>query len=373
MPFLNFTPDARSAALGDAGVASSADANAIFWNPAKLVYAAKHHGGALSFNPWLRNITDDMYYANLSLYTKPGKNQALGLSVLYFDMGTIDFTTPTGQPAGTASSREYALTASYSRQLFTNFSMGVNMRYANSNLASGYTGTGAAPLKPASNIMADISAYYENEARDEISGRGVKWAFGGMISNIGGKVNYGTTNPYFLPTNLRLGTTLTYYSDKYSKFNFLVDLNKLMVPTPPEYQTVNGVPVLGPNGSPIILRGRDPQTQTALGGMFGSFGDAPDGFGEELREINLSTGVEYWYNDQFAARLGYFHQPRDKGDLKYITTGFGLRLQQKYGLDFAYLLPIRSQSPLAQTFRITLVFGLDKKERIADDIDETEN
>jgi len=365
MPFLGFTPDARSAGLGDAGVALSPDANAIFWNPSKLVFAQKNAGVSLSYTPWLRQLVDDMYFTYLSAYRKAGKNQAFGVSLMYFDLGTMEFTTQNGISAGTFNSREYAITGSYSRRLFQNFSMGVNVKYANSNLSGNYTLNGLV-TRQASTVMADISAYYETEARDEVSGQGIRWAFGGMISNLGGKVNYGGEERYFLPTSFRLGTNFTYYADNYSKFNFVLDPNKLMVPTPPQYRTTNGgQTVLDQNGNPVILKGKNPSTTPALSGAFGSFADAPGGFAEELKEININTGIEYRYNNQFAARLGYSHESRDKGDRKYFTTGIGLRLQQKYGIDFAYLIPMRQLSPLAQTFRISLILDLDKNTRPA--------
>ncbi len=371
MPFLGFTPDARSAGMGDVGVAlSPMDANAIFWNPSKLVFAEKERGVALSYTPWLRNLTDDMYFTYLSGFRKLGKNQVLGFSLLYFDLGTIEFTNSSGQSEGSFGSREYAFTLSYSRRLFRNFSMGVNAKYANSNLAGNYSLNGMT-IKPASTVMADISGYYENEIRDEVSGKGIKWAFGGMLSNVGGKVSYGTTQRYFLPTNLRLGTTFTYYTDRFNKFNFAVDLNKLMTPTPPLYQTVNGQPVLV-NGQKVVLKGREYDNLTSLSGAFGSFADAPDGFAEELKEVNINTGVEYWYNDAFAARLGYAHEARIKGDRKYFTTGIGLRVQNKYGVDFAYLIPMRQGSPLAQTFRLSLILDLKKKDRSAELDEEIE-
>ncbi|MFC5411434.1 type IX secretion system outer membrane channel protein PorV [Larkinella bovis] len=370
VPFLNFTPDARSAALGDAGVALSADANAVFWNPAKLVFAQKDQGLALSYTPWLRSIgVDDMFFTYLSGYKKVSKNDVIGLSLLYFDMGTIDFTTILGQPAGSFNSREYAATASYSRRLFQNFSMGVNLRYINSNLSGNYSVNGMS-LKPASTAAFDISAFYQNEVRDDITGKGFKWAFGGIISNIGGKVTYGTPERSPIPTNLKLGTALTLYTDKFNKFNFALDLNKLMVPTPPVYKTNGGV-VQYNNGVPVIAQGKNPNRAT-LSSIFGSFSDAPDGFSEEVKEINIATGIEYWYNEQFAARIGYYHEPRVKGDRKFFTTGLGIRLQEKYGIDFAYLIPTTQGSPLAQTFRISLVIDLDKKARSAED-DESDD
>jgi len=374
VPFLNFTPDARSAGIGDAGVATSPDANSLYWNPSKLVFAKQDQGVALSYTPWLRNIADDMYFTYLSGYKKVGRNQVIGLSLLYFDMGTIDFTTILGQPAGSFNSKEYAVTASYSRRLAQNFSMGVNLKYINSNLSGNYSVNGMS-LKPASTAAVDISAYYHNEVRDDVTGQGYRWAFGGIISNIGGKVSYGTPERSPLPTNFKIGTALTLYTDKYNKFNFALDLNKLMVPTPPVYQTVNGVPVINPTtGQYTIVQGKDPNRST-FQSIFGSFADAPGGFSEELKEINIATGIEYWYNDLFAARLGYYNEAKSKGDRKFATAGLGIRLQQKYGIDFAYLIPVRQGNPLAQTFRISLIIDINKKARSAevDDSDDNDN
>jgi hypothetical protein len=365
LPFLNFTPDARSAGLGDAGAALSPDANAVFWNPAKLVFAQKDQGLALSYTPWLRSIgVDDMYFTYLSGYKKVSRNDVIGLSLMYFDLGTIDFTTILGQPAGSFHSKEYAATASYSRRLFQNFSMGVNLRYVNSNLSGNYSVNGVS-LKPASTASFDISAFYQNEVRDDITGKGFKWSFGGIISNIGGKVSYGTPERSPIPTNLKLGTALTLYTDKFNKFNFVLDLNKLMVPTPPVFKTVNGVVQYDPLGNPVIAQGKNPNRST-LSSIFGSFSDAPGGFSEEVKEINIATGIEYWYNEQFAARVGYYHEPRVKGGRQYFTTGIGIRLQQKYGIDFAYLIPVTQGSPLAQTFRISLIIDIDKKAKSAE-------
>lgn len=362
VPFLNFTPDARSAALGDAGVALPADANAIFWNPSKLVFAEENSGASISYTPWLRDLIGDMYYTYLSGYKKVGKNQVIGLSLLYFDLGTIEFTTAQGLAAGTFNSREYAATASYSRRLFRNFSMGVNLKYLNSNLAGSYTVNGTA-IKPGATAGVDISAFYHDHARDEVSGKGIGWSYGAMLSNLGGKINYGSAERYFIPTNLRLGGAFTYYADQVNKFNFVVDFNKLMVPTPPVY----GTPV---NGVAPILRGKDPN-RPYLSAIFGSFADAPDGFSEELKEVTISTGVEYWYNDLFAARLGYYNEANDKGGRKYLTGGLGVRLQDRYGIDFSYLMPVRGNSPLANTFRISLLVNFNRGAgRVQEDSDE---
>ena len=348
VPFLNFTPDARSGALGEAGVAlSDADANAVFWNPSKLIFAKQDKGASLSYTPWLRNLIGDMYYTYLSGYSKVGKNSVVAGSLMYFDLGTVDFTTSTGVAAGTFNSREYAFTASFAQRLSQNFSLAVSLKYLNSNLAAGGSSIG---LKPGATAAADISAYYYNEARDNSTGQGVGWSFGGMISNLGGRLNYGGTQSYFIPTNLRIGTGLTLFTDQYNKFNFVLDANKLMVPTP---NVVNGVNLNG--------------NKDYFSSVFGSFADAPGGFSEELKEITLSVGAEYWYNNQFAARVGYFNEANDKGGRKYVTTGIGLRLQQRFGVDFSYLIPIKQGNPLADTFRISLILNFNKGNRLADE------
>ena len=348
VPFLNFTPDARSGALGEAGVAlGDVDANAIFWNPSKLVFAKQDKGASISYTPWLRNLIGDMYYTYLSGYSKVGKNSVVGGSLMYFDLGTVDFTTATGVAAGTFNSREYAITASFAQRLSQNFALAVDLKYLSSNLAAGSSNPG---LKPGSTAAADISAYYQNESRDNATGKGIGWAFGGMISNLGGRINYGGTQSYFIPTNLRLGTRFTLFADQYNKFNFVLDLNKLMVPTP---DVVNGV--------------NRNANKNYFSSVFGSFADAPGGFSEELKEITISTGVEYWYNDQFAARVGFFNESNIKGGRKYITTGIGLKLQDRFGVDFSYLLPIKQGSPLSETFRISLLLNFKKGNRIGDE------
>ena len=355
VPFLNFTPDARSGALGEAGVAlGDADANAVFWNPSKLVFAKQSSGASISYTPWLRNLIGDMYYTYLSGYGKVGKNSVVSGSLMYFDLGTVDFTTATGVAAGTFNSREYALTASFAQRLSQNFSLAVDLKYLNSNLAAGSSTPG---LKPGATAAADISAFYQNESRDRSTGQGIGWAFGGMISNLGGQINYGGNEKYFIPTNLRLGTALTLYADQYNKFNFVLDFNKLMVPTP-NY-----------NSSGVNLNAG----KNYFSSVFGSFADAPGGFSEELKEVTISTGVEYWYNDQFAARVGYFNESAEKGGRKYFTTGIGLRLQQRFGVDFSYLIPVKQGNPLADTFRISLLFNFSKGNRIGDDEETTDD
>ena len=232
----------------------------------------------------------------------------------------------------------------------------MNLKYLNSNLA-GNTSVSGTALKPGGTAAADISAFYSKETRDDVSGKGVGLAFGGMISNLGGRISYGGEQRYFIPTNLRLGTAVTYYADQLSKFNFVLDINKLMVPTPPTY----GNPVTGSGGviTRPILAGKDPN-RNYFGAVFGSFSDAPGGFNEELQEVNIAAGIEYWYNNSFAARAGYYNEPNAKGGRKYFTAGIGLKLQQRFGIDFSYLMPMKQGSPLANTFRLSLVLDLAK-------------
>ncbi len=353
LAFINFSPDARSGALGEAGVALSPDANATFWNGAKLAFAENDFGAAVSYTPWLRNLTDDMWLTYLTGYKKINKTQALGLSLNYNNNGTIDLRNNNGDPLGDFTSKEFAIAGTYSAQLARNFSVGLTLKYIRSNLA-GTTALTPFSMKPASTAAGDISVFYKKGMKNETTGRELTWAFGGMISNLGGKVSYGGNVNYFIPTNLKIGTGLTYSADGKSKFNFLLDLNKLMVPTPPvwEYNATTG--------QPVVVRGRNPETTPVLAGIFGSFGDAPDGISEELAEVMVSAGVEYSYNNFFAARLGYFNESKRKGDRKYFTAGVGLNFHKNFGADFAYLMPVSQGNLLAQTLRLTLSMRLNK-------------
>lgn len=350
VPFAAFTPDARSAGMGDAGAAISADANSVYWGAAKLVQADKNFGVSLSYTPWLRNITDDMFFANVSLFKKIGKNQAFGASMMYFDHGVFQARNPFGTLLGDYYANEFYVSGAYSRKLSDNFSMGVNFKYINSSLGSGAPIPGGGAIKPGQTVAGDISAFYHSENIDESTGKGWNHAFAAMISNIGGKINYGGSQSGFIPTNLKLGFASTRHIDAYNKLTLALDINKLMVPTPPVK-----------DASGRIISGKDPDRGT-LSGIFGSFADAPNGFGEELREFMIATGAEYWYNDLFAVRAGYFNESRTKGDRKYFTFGIGLKFQQRYGINFAYLMPVRQASPLANTFRISVLVDVFKKE-----------
>jgi hypothetical protein len=340
VPFLTFSPDSRHAALGDAGVASSPDANSIYWNTAKLAFIDKEQGGSLSYAPWLRNLTGDMGLINATYFKKINKTQALTVGITYFNQGLIQFTTNTGASAGDFQSREFAITGGYTTKLMQDLSMGVNIKYINSNLIGNQVINGQA-AKPGSSVAGDISFYYQKDRPTQRFNRGVSASYGLVFQNVGGKINYGTNLAYFLPANMKLGTNINIRPDLHNSFNLLIDVNKLMVPTP----QLNGtIPDVG-----------------AMQAIFSSFSDAPDGFSEELREFNISAGVEYMYENLLALRGGYFFEPISKGGRKYFTTGLGFRLKENYGLDLAYLIPTTSDSPLANTWRLSFIFDLKGK------------
>ena len=342
--FLNVAPDARSAAMGDAGVALSVDANAIHWNTAKLATTDKKMGFSLSYTPWLRNLVNDMALYNVAGYTVTKKNLVFGFAIDYFDQGMFQATLDNGTSAGNFNSKEFAIGISHARKLSPALSLGMNLKYINSNLLGNYQGSGGISnaLKPAQTVAADISVFY---AKPSVGPW--KYSYGLTLSNISGKVTYGGTERNFIPTNLRVGMAATHEIDDLNKLTFTVDFNKLMVPTPPAYE----------NGKMI---GTDPATVSAIGGIFGSLADAPDGIGEEIKEVTTSVGAEYLFNNAFALRTGYFHESEMKGNRKYFTFGLGFKMDSKYGLDFAYLVPSGQGSPLANTLRLTLIAGINQ-------------
>jgi hypothetical protein len=356
LSFLTFAPDARSAGMGEAGVALSADANSAYWNAAKLPYAQKDFGVSASYTPWLRNLVDDMWLGYLTAYKKIGKDQAIAGSVNFFNGGELDLRNGVGTQLGTFNSREVAISGTYSRQLGKNFSMGLTLKYISSNLAGSAVVNGVS-LRPARTVAGDISAYYRKQIKNEDTGSELTWSLGAVLSNLGGKVNYGsgTETESFIPTNLKLGGGLSFSADGKNKFNFIVDASKLMVPTPGANAAAN-----------TAIQGYG-----ALKGAFGSFSDAPDGLKEEIQEVAVAVGAEYWYNDIFALRAGYFGENKNKGDRKFFTAGVGARFLERYSVDFAYMFPTTQGSPLAQTLRITLGLSLNKAEKL--DVSDTEN
>lgn len=355
VPILTISPDARSSALGDASVAISPDANSAFYNAGKLGFVNHKYSFSPSYSPWLRAITDDMGIAGLSGFAKLGQRSAVSGSLMYFDLGQIDFRDERNNSTGSFNPKEYAVAISYGQKLSDNFGVGVTTRYIHSNLTGNSIATDA---KPGNSVAVDLGAYYTKDL--SIGASDYNLALGGAISNIGTKMTYtDPTQADFLPTNLKLGTAITRELDAYNKITFTVDANKLLVPSRYYEDGVSATDTVAARR--IKAKNDEIRAKSVISGMFGSFSDAPGGFKEELQEINLSAGMEYWYNDLLAARVGYFYENKNKGDRQYLSFGLGVRYQV-FGVDGSYLVPNSRQNPLAQTIRVSLHFNFNKLE-----------
>jgi hypothetical protein len=341
--------------MGDCGAASTPDVNSMHWNAAKYSFLDKKFGFALNYTPWLRRLVPDINFSYLSGYYKFKKDQTLAASLRYFSLGDITFTDINGNTVGQFRPNEFALDVAYSRKLSERFSMALALRYIYSNLTSNVN-VGGANTKAGQAGAADISAYYQNPDLT-LGGKKVTYAFGLNISNIGNKISYSETGVKdFLPTNLKIGNNLTFKLDEYNSIAIMVDLNKLLVPSPPEFaRDSTGSPILAPDGTYQIAYGKKSNVGV-IPGIVQSFGDAPGGFKEEMAEIMWSTGLEYWYDNLFSFRAGYFHESPSKGNRQYFNIGAGLRYNV-FGIDFAYLIPTVQQNPLQNTLRFTLLFN----------------
>ncbi len=348
VPFLLITPDSRSGGMGEAGVATSPDVNANFWNPSKLAFLDADNDISASYSPWLRNLVPDVSLAYIAYAHQLDDRNTFGASLRYFNLGSIELTDASQQSLGTYTPNEFSVDGSFARKFGNNFSLGLSLRYIHSSLANGSFLSGQ-QVKAGNAVAADVSLYY-NKPIEEF-GNSATFAFGTNISNIGSKISY-TDNgtKYFLPTNLKIGIANTINLDEFNQFTFALDLNKLLVPTPP---------ILDANGN--IIKGKSDNVSVPAG-IFESFTDAPNGASQELQEINISPGIEYWYNKQFALRAGYFYQNPNNGGLHYFTLGAGFRYDI-YAFDFAYIAASQQSSPLANTLRFTLMvnFGAAKK------------
>ena len=355
VPFLLISPDARSAGMGDIGAATKADATAIFWNPGKLTFAQEEVGLNLSYTPWLSRIVPDMSISNISTYYKLNKQQTVGLELRYFDLGDVTFKSNSGALLGDFRPREFAIGLTFSQILVDDkFGIGLSSRYINSNLSGNILQNNNPDVRPGQSVAVDFGLYFQNVIAQ--GARQAELAIGMALTNVGAKIYYtNEDHAQFLPTNLRLGSAYTLHLDPFNSFTFAVDFNKLLVPTPPSYllDSNNNV-VYNQQNQPVVAQGRN-SNQPLLSGMFGSFADAPNGLQEEIQEIMISTGIEYWHEDKLAFRTGYFHESKRKGGRRYMTFGTGFRYQV-FGLDIAYLVPFTANHPLSETLRVSLVF-----------------
>ena len=345
VPFLLIAPDSRSGAMGDVGVATSPDANSMHWNPAKLAFTSEDIGASISYVPWLRALVPDINLSYITGYKKLDDNQAVGLEMRYFSLGDITFTDKVGEPIGQYNPNEFALGGSYARKLSDQFSLAISGRYIYSNLTGGQF-AGETETLAGQSIASDLAGFYTKPVR--MGGQDMDLAVGLNISNIGSKVSYTETSIRdFIPINMRLGTALGADIDDYNKISLAIDMNKLLVPTPP----------ITDNGE--IVSGKDSDVGV-VSGIFQSFGDAPGGYKEEFREINYSVGSEYWYNDQFAIRAGYFFEHDTKGGRKFFTFGSGVKYSA-FILDFSYLVNASTDAgatnPLANTMRFSMTWN----------------
>ncbi len=355
VPFLMIAPDARAGAMGDAGVSSTPDVNSMHWNPAKYSFVEQDFGLAMNYTPWLRSLIDDINFSYLSGFYRLDDLQTVAASLKFFSLGDIMFTDETGMELGIVRPNEFSVDVAYSRILAENLSGAIAGRYIYSNLTQGQF-VGDYETRPGRAFAADVAVYYQQELNWDTP---TDFAAGLNISNMGNKISYTDEhNANFIPINMRLGPSLRFHLDQYNTIAVMVDFNKLLVPTPPVYKRdENGNPVFDDDGNPVIEEGEDPN-RTVVSGMFGSFTDAPGGIEEELQEVMISVGAEYWYDDQFALRVGYFHEHENKGNRKYFTAGLGLKYNV-FGIDFSYIIPIHQQSPLQDVLRFSLQFDFE--------------
>ena len=345
VPFLTIAPDSRAGAMGDAGVATSPDVYSMHWNPAKFAFIDGESGVGISYSPWLRNLVPDINIAYLAGYKRLDSKQVLSASLLYSSLGDVPFTDDYGNLDRIFKPNEFAVDAAYSRLFTDNLSGGIAFRFIYSNLTGG-TFSGGVATKAGTSFAADISSYYQRNVT--LFSKDAHLGFGLNFSNIGAKMSYSESQTDdFIPMNMRIGTAATINLDSYNKITATIDINKLLVPTPPIYYI----------GKPdSIIKGKNPNVAIPVA-IFQSFFDAPGGLKEELHELTFSYGLEYWYNSQFALRGGYFHENETKGNRKYFTAGAGFRLKV-FTLDFSYLMPLAQNHPLARTLRFSLSFEL---------------
>lgn len=354
IPILQIAPDAISGALGDAGAAYEPNAYSAHWNNAKLAFAPMDMSISTTYTPWLRKLDSEMNFLYLGAYKRINKRSTVGASLTYFTLGKIDHTDEQGNLRGEFRPNEFAIDVTYSMKLSDYMALGATARFIHDDLTQGLE-VEQMTTKPANGLAADVGLYYQQDIDKNQQVAGAL-----TISNLGSKLSYSDddTENEFLPANLRIGGRYTYEVDEYNKINVLLDLNKLLVPTPPLWNSSDST------WSGLYDNLTDYNQTSSVMGALQSFYDAPGGFGEELREISLSLGAEYWYSNAFAARLGYFYEHKTKGARQYLTLGVGFRAK-RLEFDFSYLVPTSnfSNNPLANTLRVSLTYNIDKNKK----------
>lgn len=338
-------PDARSAGMGDVGVATDPDVVSQYWNPAKYPFTISRAGVALNYTPWLRELVNDMDLAYLAGYYRIGDYSAVSASLRYFSLGEVFLGT--SDDAMTINPYEMSLDVAYSLMLSETFSIGAAVRWIYSDLTYDYTSDTA----PGSAFAADLACYYQNYIN--LGQRECQLGLGLNISNIGSKISFGgDNNSEFIPTNMRLGASLMIPIDEYNRFTIAADANKLLVPTYPKQED-------GESTEDYQERVQKKYYDvSSISGIFKSFGDAPGGLKEELQEVQWSVGGEYVYHDKFALRAGYHHESANKGNRKYFTVGAGFKMSV-FSLDAGYVIATAKSNPLDQTLRFSLSFDMD--------------
>ncbi|HSC52393.1 MAG TPA: type IX secretion system outer membrane channel protein PorV [Phnomibacter sp.] len=353
VPFLRIGADARAGGMADVGVASSPDGNSSFWNVSKSAFLTSKGGMAVSYTPWLKDIgVNDVFMAALAGYYKLDGESAITGSLRYFNLGEIQFTDFSGNPISTGKPTELGVDVGYSRKLSERWSVGAAIRYINSNLARGYASSNGVTYQAGTTVAGDLTAFYDGT--DEI-GKG--WRFGAAFTNLGGKIGY-TNNPEekdYIPANMGLGVSYTAAFDEQNKLMLGLDMNKLMVPTPPVATNDSAT-----DANALI----EYRSQSVVSSWFTSFTDAPGGFKEELQELQFGLATEYSYANQFFVRAGYFYENVNKGNRKYFSAGVGIKFNAM-DLNFSYLVPSGSgttRNPLSKTLRFTLAFDFGRLE-----------
>lgn len=360
MPMLNIGPDARSGGMANVGVGLSPDANAIFWNPAKLAFVGQGNTyGGLSYTPWLRRLVPDVELMFANVAAGVGERGGIGASLRYFSLGEITFRNEQGEEQGTYRPYEMSLDVAYALKLSDHFSGGVSLRYALSDLAQGQV-VGGQLTKVGQTVATDVSMFYQGDEFSMPDGQRGQWVGGLTLSNIGAKIKYSESGAAdFIPTNMRAGAGFNWTLDKYNRVSFLTDVNKLLVPTQPTRDLLD---VDNDGDRTEIIAGKDDNVGV-IEGIIQSWDPSakPDGFKELMREFMVNVGTEYWYNEQFAVRAGYQHEDVTKGNRRFFTMGFGIRYNL-IGLDFAYLFPADQtvRSPLENTIRFSALVDLNQ-------------